>query len=116
MPDSAPVTRQFLKDELFKQSTLFVEAMNQLIERFDKRFEQIDDRFDQVDLRFEKVDGRFDGLDKIFVTKGEWADQMDQIMGELKHIREDQQANYNIDMRQNKRLDTVETHLNLAAA
>lgn len=102
MPNSAPITKQFLKDELFKQSTLFAKAFNQLIER--------------MDSRFEKIDQRFDKLDKKFVTKKEWSGDISQIMGELKAIREEQQTNYNIDVRQNKRLDAIETHLNLAVA
>ncbi len=130
MPKSAPVTRQFVKDEIFKQSTLFAKALNQILARFDQleekmdkkfenidqRFESIDQRFESIDQRFESIDQRFDSLDKKFITKQEWSGDMSQIMGELKHIREEQQANYSIDVRQNKRLDALETHLNLAVA
>ena len=97
MPNSI-VTKKFVRDEIFKQSTLFTKAINQILERFDKPEEKMDKRFEQVP------------------TKTELLDYKVELMDELKVIREEQQANYSIDVRQNRRLDVIETHLNLAAA
>lgn len=110
------------KEEFFKQNTLiaqtlldFRKEMRISFKQIDKRFGQIDKRFGQIDERFGQIDERFDSLDKKFVTKVEWTDQMDLIMGEFKILRENQAANAMTTSRHSDRLEAIETHLNLVA-
>lgn len=103
------------KEEFFKQNTLIAQTLLDFRKEMRISFKQIDKRFGQIDKRFGQIDKRFDGLDKKFVTKVEWTDQMDLIMGEFKILRENQAANAMTTSRHSDRLGIIEAHLNLVA-
>lgn len=97
-----------------KPAELTLESIQKMLERvFDPKFESIDKRFNSVDKKFESVDKKFESVDKRFEIfelrivlafnrkmdeikdymveqRSEIASIKDEIMGELKIIREEQ--------------------------
>jgi len=80
------VTREDLKDDIFKVETSLNQKFESLESSIDKRFAQVDKKFGQVDRRFEQVDKRFEQIDRRFEQIDRRFDKVDNEIKKLQTL------------------------------